>query len=129
MPKPWTQDQVDDAVSKVLEPEIVEHTASAVLTLTDFGKIHVADHTINAIVLTVPKGTNDMKGKPISLYKWGAADVSFKFNASDTIMDSAAGASLQNTVAAQAKIAKTSVVYIGVNRWMVDSDIGSWTTV
>ena len=112
-----------------LASDAVDHTASATLSASSIGKSHIVEHATNAIALTLPKGTDAMKGKRTMLCKWGAGDAAFVFNAGDTIADSSPGATLQNTIAGEAKIAKTEIAYIGSDRWMIVSDIGSWATV
>ena len=119
----WTQ------ITSPSRYRVTNHVASAAITATGFEGIHVVNHAVTAIDLTLPAITALMLGKKALIYKKGAGNAAFVADATSYMGDGAAGGRLQNTVGLmEAKLAWASVMAISLTEYLVDFGLGGWQT-
>ena len=118
----WTQ------ITSPSARRVTDHVADATLTATEFEGTHVVNHAVDAIDLTLPEITALMIGKTAKIVKWGAGDAAFVAAATSYMADGSAGGRLQNTIAAEAKLAWASVTAISLTEYQVDFGLGGWQT-
>jgi len=115
-----------DYTATLIKNTRIDHSGNGNISVNDIGKVH---RVSAAAVLNIPAGTTAMIGQATTFVKWTAGEIDLQFDGADVIMDSAVGALLRNSTAAEEKIATVTIMFMGNNEWIVTSSNGSWYTV
>jgi hypothetical protein len=94
-------------------------------TISTFDQI-ITVNSASAVVLTLDEVIAANVGDWLRVHKIGAGNLTITAGGSDIIADGAAGTSVSNTTAAEAKIAFIEIECVATGQWVIAGMLGTW---
>lgn len=113
----------DAAIGGEYAPTVTAQNVSA--TLTSINQVYTVN-AAGAVTLTLPAVVAADIGKILEVHKLGAGNLTITAGGSDVIADGAAGTSIVNSTAAEAKAANMIIRVVAAGQWVIHSMLGTW---
>lgn len=111
------------AIAGEYMPDISAQNTSA--TISTFNQVYTVNSGV-AVTLTLAETASANVGEFLEIHKLGAGNLTITAGGSDTIADGAAGTSITNSTAGEAKAAFIRLRCVAVGQWLLIGMYGTW---
>jgi hypothetical protein len=111
------------AIGGEYKPDVTAQNVSG--TISTFNQV-VTVNASGAVTLTLGEVVVANVGDFLEVHKLGVGNLTITAGGSDTIADGAAGTSIVNSTAAEAKAANIILRCVAAGQWMLHSMLGTW---
>ena len=115
-----------DAVGGDFFRRVITRNVSTTLTPADLDKIIISS-SVNPVILILPEVTADYIGRWTRLHRMGSGSLTVAAGGSDVIARGAAGTTITNSLAGEAKAAYIELECTGAGQWIIAGMLGTWS--